>query len=82
VNPREMPREIRNFGDLRASVTPVMWVRAIFLLMVLAACALVGLAVVLALVLWSMLTAIHGFERLDGGLLITIWQWNIAHSLT
>jgi hypothetical protein len=74
------PREIRSFRDLRAAMTPAMWVRAVVLVMLLAVCALVGLAVVLALVLWSMLTAIHGFERFDSSVLIAILHWNITHS--
>lgn len=75
-------QEIRTFRDLRASMTPVMWARAIFLVMVLAACALVGLAVVLTLILWSIQAAVDRFEHWDTGALITILHWGTAHSWT
>jgi hypothetical protein len=72
------PREVKNFRDLLASMTPIMWARAIVIFPVLVACVLVILAIVAAVVLWSILAAIHGFEHLRiNGVLVAMAWWYI-----
>jgi hypothetical protein len=73
------PSGFKNFRALTTSMTPIMWVRAVVIFLVLVACALVILAIAFAVVLWSILAAIHGFEHLGiTGALVAMVRWYVA----
>jgi endonuclease/exonuclease/phosphatase (EEP) superfamily protein YafD len=73
------PPGFKNFRALTASMTPITWARAVVIFMVLVACALVILAIVLAVVLWPILAAIHAFGRLGiNGVLVAMVWWYVA----
>jgi hypothetical protein len=56
-----------------------MWARAVVIFVMLVACALIVLAIVLAVVLWAAAAAIHEFEHMGiTGVLVAMVWWYVT----